>query len=568
LLFDRRLAIHEMKEYSRVRPELNIAEVQEALAVALGEREAIVFRDRRFSYAAWNERTRRLCNHLRSLGLGCHRPRSQLQGWESGQDHLALYLYNGNEYLEGMLGAFKARVAPFNVNYRYVDDELIYLLNNARTRAIVFHGEFAPRVQAVRDRVPTLEYFIQVEDGSGEALIPGAVEYEAALQSSSAERPDVEWSPDDLYILYTGGTTGMPKGVLWRQSDILFSALGGGMHASLEALVEAASAGGMRMLPAAPFMHGAGHWIAFTALNGGHTCIIQDEVKRLDPKDVWGVCQREGVNFLQIVGDAFARPLLDELEHGGYDLAALQILLSGGAPLNAALKAQFLQHLPDLTVVDGLGSSETGGQGSHLSNRASGAATGRFNPGPDNVIVDESLSRVLEPGHDGMGWWAKRGRVPLGYLDDEAKTQKTFVTIGADRYAVPGDRARHLADGSVELHGRDSVTINSGGEKIFAEEVEHAIKQHPAVYDAVVAGRPSERWGSEVVAVVRVRDGMSVSERELIESCAAHLARYKLPKAVLFRDEIVRSPSGKADYRWAKLQAAESTADGDAGDSA
>ncbi|MAT83073.1 MAG: acyl-CoA synthetase [Gammaproteobacteria bacterium] len=535
--------------------ELNIATLQEAIAETIGDREALVFRDRRFSYAQWNERTRRLGNYLHGLGLGCHTPRADLDGWASGQDHLALYLYNGNEYLEGMLGAYKARVAPFNVNYRYVDDELVYLLNDAGARAIVYHAEFAPRVAAVRDRVPTLEHLLQVSDDSGNALLPGAVDYEAALADSSPERPDVEWSPDDLYILYTGGTTGMPKGVLWRQSDILFSALGGGAHESLASLVEAAGNGGMRMLPAAPFMHGAGHWIAFTALNGGHTCIIQDDVKRLDPKDIWGVCERERVNFLQIVGDAFGRPLLDELERGDYDLSALQILLSGGAPLNASLKAQFLEHVPHLAVIDGLGSSETGGQGSHISSKDAGAATGRFTPGPDNVIVDESLSRVLEPGHEDLGWWAKRGRVPLGYLGDEAKTKKTFVTIDGVRYAIPGDRARHLADGTVELHGRDSVTINSGGEKIFAEEVEHAIKQHPAVYDAVVTGRPSERWGSEVVAVVRLKDGMQASEAELIESCGAHLARYKLPKAVVFRDEIARSPSGKADYRWARAQA-------------
>jgi fatty-acyl-CoA synthase len=543
-----------------VQQELNIAELQEALGAEFPEREALVFRNRRFTYGQWNERTRRLGNYLHGLGLGCHRPRGELAGWESGQDHLALYLYNGNEYLEGMLGAYKARVAPFNVNYRYVDDELVYLLNDSGARAIVYHAEFAPRLDAVRDRVPSLEHFIQVADDSGEALLPGAVDYEAALADSSARRPDVEWSPDDLYILYTGGTTGMPKGVLWRQSDILFAALGGGAHTSLDDILAAAQQGGMRMLPAAPFMHGAGHWIAFTALNGGHTCIIQDDVKRLDPADIWSVCEREQVNFLQIVGDAFGRPLLDELERGSYDLSALQILLSGGAPLNASLKQAFLEHVPHLSVVDGLGSSETGGQGSHISSRDAGAATGRFTPGPDNVIVDESMTRVLEPGHDGLGWWAKRGRVPLGYLGDEAKTQKTFVTIDDARYAIPGDRARHLSDGTVELHGRDSVTINSGGEKIFAEEVEHAIKSHPAVYDAVVTGRPSERWGNEVVAVVRLRDGMQASESELIEACGAHLARYKLPKAVVFRDEILRSPSGKADYRWAKEQAAEGQA--------
>jgi len=537
------------------RPEINIADAQEAIAAAIPEREAIVFRNRRFTYAQWNERTRRLGNHLISQGLGCYKPRSELAGWESGQDHLALYLHNGNEYLEGMLGAYKARVAPFNVNYRYVDDELVYLLNNARTRAIVFHAEFAPRLAAIRAQVPSLEHFIQVQDESNAPLLSGAVEYEAVLASASPERPAVEWSPDDLYILYTGGTTGMPKGVLWRQSDILFSALGGGAHASLDALVEAARLGSMKILPAAPFMHGAGHWIAFTALNGGNTCVIQSEVKRLDAADVWGVCEREQVNFLQIVGDAFARPLLDELDRHPYDLAPLRILLSGGAPLNASLKAHFLQHIPHLNVIDGLGSSETGGQGSHISTKDTGATTGRFMPGADNVILDENLTRVLEPGHEGMGWWAKRGRVPLGYLDDAEKSRKTFITLEGLRYAVPGDRARHLADGTVELHGRDSVTINSGGEKIFAEEVEHALKQHPAVYDAVVAGRPSERWGSEVVGIVRLKAGQSVDAAELIESISAHLARYKLPKAIVFRDEILRSPSGKADYRWAREQA-------------
>jgi fatty-acyl-CoA synthase len=542
------------------RPEVSIATAQEAIAAAIPERPAIVFRDRRFTYADWNERTRRLANHLIGLGLGCHTPRSALPGHASGQDHLGLYLYNGNEYLEGMLGAYKARVAPFNVNYRYVDEELVYLLNNARTRGLIYHAEFAPRVAAIRAQVPTLEFLLQVADDSGEPLLPGAMEYEAALAAASPAAPRVESSPDDLYILYTGGTTGMPKGVLWRQSDILFAALGAGAHSSLGALVAAARNGGMRMLPAAPFMHGAGHWIAFSALNGGHTCVIQSDVKRLDGRDIWGTCAAEQVNFLQIVGDAFARPLLDELDTAArsdrpYSLPALQILLSGGAPLNASLKNQFLGHFPALNVIDGLGSSETGGQGSHVSTREAGATTGRFMPGPDNVIVDADMTRVLAPGHEGMGWWAKRGRVPLGYLDDAEKSARTFIDIAGERYAVPGDRARQLADGSVELHGRDSVTINSGGEKIFAEEVEHALKAHPDVYDAVVAGRPSERWGSEVVGIVRLKPGSSVSAAALIQALDGHLARYKLPKDIVFRDEIVRSPSGKADYRWAREQA-------------
>lgn len=542
------------------RLEVSIATAQEAIAAAIPEREAIVFRDRRLTYGEWNSRTRRLANHLTELGLGCHTPRASLSGWESGQDTLALYLYNGNEYLEGMLGAYKARVAPFNVNYRYVDDELVYLLNNARTRALLYHAEFAPRVARIRDQIPTLRHLLQVSDDSGEPLLPGALAYEDALAAASDQPPPVASSPDDLYILYTGGTTGMPKGVLWRQSDILAAALGGGTHVSLDALVAAARGGGMRMLPAAPFMHGAGHWIAFSALNGGHTCVIQSDVRRLDAVDIWSTCVRERVNFLQIVGDAFAQPLLDELDRArdagtSYALPALQILLSGGAPLNAARKAEFLAHLPALNVIDGLGSSETGGQGSHVSTQATGAATGRFQPGPDNVIVDPDMTRVLAPGHDGIGWWAKRGRVPLGYLDDPEKSRRTFIDIDGERFSVPGDRARHLADGTVELLGRDSVTINSGGEKIFAEEVEHALKQHPDVYDAVVAGRPSDRWGSEVVGVVQLKPGREVSAADLIAALEGHLARYKLPKAIVFRAEIVRSPSGKADYRWAREQA-------------
>ncbi|MFM8353735.1 MAG: acyl-CoA synthetase [Gammaproteobacteria bacterium] len=542
------------------RLEVSLATAQEAIGAAIPDREAIVFRDRRFTYAEWNARTRRLAHHLVQWGLGCHTPRASLSGWESGQDTLALYLYNGNEYLEGMLGAYKARVAPFNVNYRYVEDELVYLLNNARTRALMYHAEFAPRVARIREQIPTLQYLLQVADDSGEALLPGAIDYEHALAAGSDQPAPVTSSPDDLYILYTGGTTGMPKGVLWRQSDILAAALGGGVHTSLDALVAAARNGGMRMLPAAPFMHGAGHWIAFSALNGGHTCVIQSDVRRLNAVDIWSTCVRERVNFLQIVGDAFAQPLLDDLDRARaagtpYPLAALQILLSGGAPLNAARKAEFIAHLPALNVIDGLGSSETGGQGSHVSTQATGAATGRFQPGPDNVIVDPDMTHVLAPGHEGMGWWAKRGRVPLGYLDDAEKSRRTFIDIGGERFSVPGDRARHLADGTVELLGRDSVTINSGGEKIFAEEVEHALKQHPDVYDAVVAGRPSDRWGSEVVGIVQLKSGRALSATDLIAALEGHLARYKLPKAIVFRSEIVRSPSGKADYRWAREQA-------------
>ena len=252
--------------------------------------------------------------------------------------------------------------------------------------------------------------------------------------------------------------------------------------------------------------------------------------------------------------------VLDAMATGPHDLSGLASILSGGAPLNAALKAEFLAHLPHLVLIDGIGSSEAGGQGSLITTASTGASTGRFLPGPDNAILAEDLSAPLPPGHEGIGWWAKTGPIPLGYLGDEEKTKKTFVTVQGIRYSVPGDRARLLADGAIELHGRDSVTINSGGEKIFAEEVEHAIKHHPGVYDAVVAGRPSERWGQEVVAIVRIRDGHAVSEQVLLEECARHIARYKHPKQFIFVTDIQRSPSGKADYRWAKEQALAASA--------
>ena len=539
----------------------NLGTISEIVADAVPDREALVWRDRRFTYAELKARTRRLANHLVAAGLGCHTERDAIAGHESGQDHLALYLHNGNEYLEGMLGAFKARVAPFNVNYRYVEEELVYLLNDSRATGIVYHDCFADRVAAIRDQVPTLRVLLQVEDETAAELLPGAVRYEAALAAASENAPKVEPSPDDLYVLYTGGTTGMPKGVLWRQADILVAALGGRDAATgevletHEAFAARALEGGTRVLPAPPFMHGAGHWIALGAWHSGNTVIIQDAAERFDANDVIDVVQREAVNMLLIVGDAFGKPLIEALQRRDEALTSLLVLISGGAALNASYKAQLLERLPQLTIMDSIGSSEAGGQGSTVSTAETGSSTGRFMPGPGSVVVSEDLGEVLAPGHEGMGWWAKEGRVPLGYLGDAEKTARTFPVIDGVRYSVPGDRARLLEDGSIELHGRDSVTINSGGEKIFAEEVEHALKQHPDVWDAVVAGRPSERWGQEVVAIVQLREGASLDEASLLAECSTHLARYKLPKAFVAVDKVLRSPAGKADYRWAKEQA-------------
>src|SRR4051794_32138371 len=342
----------------------------------------------------------------------------------------------------------------------------------------------------------------------------------------------------------------MPKGVLWRNGDANVECFGGSAAPTIEEVVAAAD-GSLKALLAPPFMHGAGHWMAFRTWNMGGTIYVQSIRERLDPADIWELVERERLNFLLIVGDAFARPLLDQLDAVSYDLQSLTVLLSGGAPLSAGLKEEFLAHLPSLIIVDGLGSSEAGGQLAHVS-VGTMATTGTFAISPGNHVLSADLDSELEPGHEELGWLAKSGRLALGYLGDAAKTSRTYPVVDGVRYAVPGDRARLRADGVIELHGRDSVTINSGGEKIFAEEVEAAIKAHPGVYDCVVAGRPSERWGNEVVAVVRVREGHVVDEAALLTEAEKHIARYKLPKAFVFVTEIVRSPSGKADYRWAK----------------
>jgi len=542
--------------------EFNLAEISEAIAATIPDRECIVFRDRRLTWQQFTDRSRRLANVLVAHGLGCHQERGALQNFESGQDHLGLYLYNGNEYLEGMVGAYKARVAPFNVNYRYVENELIYLLNDADCRALIYHARFAPMLAKIRGELPDLQLLIQVADESGHALLPGAVDYEAILQQASPQRPQLEWSADDLYILYTGGTTGFPKGVLWRQEDIFFGALGGSpligpKLESVEAVVAAASIGSGRSLPAPPFMHGAAHWMAFLTWHQGGTVIIQNRTDRLDPDDIWSTLEREQVRFLTIVGDAFGRPLLDQLERKTYDLSNFNVLLSGGAILTPALKHEFTTRIPHLMIIDAFGASETGGQGTQTSMAGSEVTSGRFRMNDDTMVMKQDLSGPLTPGAPESGWIARRGHVPLGYFKDAEKTARTFPVIGGVRYAVPGDHATVTADGSITVLGRGSVCINSGGEKIYPEEVEQALKHHPSVYDAVVVGTPNERFGQQVSAVVQARDGEIPNEQELIEFCAQHLARYKLPRIILYVDEMVRSPSGKADYRWAKKFAYE-----------
>ncbi|MGZ8813401.1 MAG: acyl-CoA synthetase [Mycobacterium sp.] len=547
-------------------PPCTVPAAADAVAAVIGDRDLVVQGGRRYTYAQIVERSNRLASYLHSRGLGAKTERSELAGHEVGQDLLGIYAYNGPEYVESMLGSWRARVAPFNVNYRYVKNELQYLLEDSGATALVYHATFAPRVADVKRALPRLRVLIQIADDSGNDLVHGAVDYDSIVKSGSSEPPPVEPSPDDLYVLYTGGTTGMPKGVLWRQHDIFMTSFGGRNMAtgeltqSYDEIAKRVQENpGTKIFTLPPLMHGAAQWSVMTALTTGQTVVFSETPSRFDADEVVATVEREKVLAVQVVGDAMARPLADALERSSADLSSMAVVANGGALLTPTAKQRLIDVKPGLIVMDGVGSSETGIQMSHMS--APGAvSTGKFNAGPDTFVAAEELDSILEPGHDGIGWLAQRGFVPLGYKGDEAKTAKTFPVIDGVRFSIPGDRARHLADGGIELLGRESQTINSGGEKIFVEEVETALLSHPAVADVVVSGRPSERWGQEVVAIVALLDGASADAQELIDHASNSIARYKLPKAVVFRPVIERSPAGKADYRWAREQAISGSA--------
>ncbi len=542
---------------------MNLGLAQQAIAARNPDRECIVTPTRRLTYRQVAERARRLANVLHAHGLGCHRARAELAGHESGQDHLGVYMLNCPEYIEGMLGAFLARVAPFNVNYRYVDDELLYLLTDSDAAALVYQARYAPTLARIRDRLPALRVLLQVADDSGEALLPGALDYEQALAGASDAMPPVEPSPDDLYILYTGGTTGAPKGVLWRQEDIFHGAMTGGPPGmpgppTVEEVAENATVNGgfMRVMTTPPLMHGAAQWLGFGAIHQGGTVVLQGKPEKFDPEEVLGLVEREGCNTLTMVGDAFARPLVEELRRGSYDLSRLFIIGSGGAILSPHMKEALLEFVPHAMVVDGFGASETGAHGSHATRAGDAPQTGKFAM-MNTLILKQDLSGPLDEGAQESGWVARSGHVPLGYYKDAAKTAKTFPTIGGVRYAVPGDHAVFNPDGSINVLGRGSVCINSGGEKIYPEEVEQVLRKHPAVYDAVVVGTPDERFGERVTAVIQPRAGETLDQADLAEFAGRHLARYKLPRTIVLVDEMVRSPSGKPDYRWAKARGME-----------
>ena len=523
--------------------EFNLADLWEAVVDTVPDREALVCGDRRLTFAQSDERANRLAHSLTERGVRVG-------------DNVALFLYNGTEYLETMIAAFKVRAVPVNVNYRYVEEELRYLLTDSQATAIVVHRSLAPRLSAIRADLPALRAVFVVDDGSDEPLDGlDANDYEAALAAASPDRDFPPRSADDLYILYTGGTTGMPKGVMWRHEDIFFGAFGGGglgnNISAPEEIIQRASAGTTRCLPACPFMHGTAHWLAFGALYTGGTVIIDDR-RHLDPEHVWQLIADERVNFLVFVGDAMGRPLAEALDRlpPSVDLSKLVILVSGGAILSPSVKRELATKLPHAIIIDGIGASETGSQGQMIvSKDGEIPSQPRFAMTDDNTVLDDDL-RPAAVGK--VGKLARRGHIPIGYFNDPEKSAATFPVVDGVRWSVPGDHARIEADGTITVLGRGSVSINTGGEKVYPEEVEGALKSHPDVFDAVVVGVPDTRWGERVVAVVQPRPGTHVTLDALSAHIRTHLAAYKAPRATVEVDQIVRSPSGKPDYRWAK----------------
>lgn len=521
----------------------NLYDLFAVVAGAVPDRDAVVERRRHLTYRDLDDRVRRLAAVLAREGVGAG-------------DHVGLHLHNSSLYLEGMLAAFLLRAVPVNVNYRYVADELRYVFEDAELVAALHEPAFTEVVEEVRPDLPSLRTTL-----ARGAALDATVAATAPLDPAAVPGR----SGDDHYVLYTGGTTGRPKGVVWRHEDIFFGALGGGGQPPVEApeqLAERAPSGRARMLPACPFMHGSAHWMAFSTLFTGGTVVIDPE-PGFDPARLWSLVAAERVTFLVIVGDAFARPLVEAVADrpAGEDLSSLTVILSGGAILSPTVKDALLQRLPGCMVVDGFGASETGGQGQMVAVPGGHDAHPRFSMDPQTTVLDDDFRPVV-PGSGVVGWLARKGRVPLGYHNDPVKTAATFPVVDGVRWAVPGDLATIEDDGTITVFGRGSVSINTGGEKVHPEEVESTLKAHPAIFDAVVVGVPDERWGQRVAAVVELRAGVDrpPSVEELGAHARASLAGYKVPRSVVVVDEIVRSPSGKADYRWARATA-EAAAD-------
>jgi acyl-CoA synthetase (AMP-forming)/AMP-acid ligase II len=530
----------------------------DAVAAKVGDRACIISPTEVRSYREVHERAERIAGFLHARGMGANRSRDTLCGWESGQDHLALYLGNGSPYVETMLGALRSRVVPVNVNYHYVASELAQLLEVSACTGIVYDADLAPVLAEVVPALPTMKVLIQV--GGTNLVIPGSVAFDE-VAGSCIDDPGPLPEPSDLCIICTGGTTGLPKAVLWRQDDLIWSTIGdrhgftGARIGSLADIGEVAQNAGLRTLIGPPLMHFAGFGIALFMVMTGGTIVFASPPRGMDAAAIWQTVEREAVNVLMMVGDAFGRPLLDELRSGTYDTTSLSLIMSGAARLSLDVKRGLTEMLGPVLLSEGVGSSESGVLGRALG--ADQGQAGVFVAGKHTGIVDENKERFLGRDDDSSGWLAGFGPVPLGYLGDEAKTAATFFDIDGRRCTVAGDRARWLPDGSIELLGRDSTTINTGGEKVFSDEVERALMHHDVVREAIVVGRPSARWGEEVVGIVVAEGDQQIDVDDVLTECGRHVARYKLPKQLIVVDALRRSPIGKPDYAWAKTIAAD-----------
>jgi len=532
--------------------EWTLGAVLDAIAAVVPDRVMTVCGERRSTYAESADRSRRLANYLAAKGFGVHRERDTLQQWECGQDRVALIMHN-DLYPDMVIGCLKARVAPVNINYHYTPREIAELLDHVKPRGVIYHRSLGARFA---DVLPPdgAELMVSIDDGSGAPELPGAVDLEEVLAQGDNDEP-ISPSPDDVIMICTGGTTGRPKGVLWRQADMYVLSMNGADHESVDEIHEKVRNGGAPWYAVSPLMHAAGMWTAFAALMNGLTVILYDNRTKFDAVTVLETVQREKVGLMTMVGDAYAGPLVEELQRRSYGLSSLFAIGTGGAATNPKHQRALLEAMPKITLINGYGSSETGNMAFGHSQHGQQRDTFQFREG--GLVLSDDYSGFLEPGDPEIGWVARSGRIPLGYFGDEPATLRTFPVVHGTRVVISGDRASVEVDGTLRLFGRDSLVVNTGGEKVFVEEVEEVLRAHPDVADALVVGRPSERWGEELVALVEPRGGVHVTQEPLQQHCTSHLARFKLPKDYILVEHVHRLGNGKADYRWAKRQATQ-----------
>jgi 3-oxocholest-4-en-26-oate---CoA ligase len=534
--------------------EWTIGAVLDAIADADPDRLMTVCGTHRSTFGESAERTRRLANFLAGRGLGAHRERAELANWECGQDRVALIMHN-DLYPDMVIGSLKARTVPVNVNYNYAPREVAELLDYLRPRAVIYHRSFGSKFADVLP--PSFaDVMISVDDDSSAPQLPGAIRLEDALAQGDTDH-DIASSPDDVMMVCTGGTTGRPKGVMWRQSDTYVVSMNGADHDSVDEIHAKLGFQGQPWFAVSPLMHAAGMWTAFAGLLNGLPIVLYDKT-RFDPCAVLETAAREKVGMMTMVGDAYAAPLVEELRNGSYDLSSMYAIGTGGAATNPKHQRALLELLPQITLINGYGSSETGNVGFGRSQHGEQKDTFELREGA--LVLSENYGRFLQPGEQEVGFVARAGRIPLGYFDDEAATRKTFPVVDGQRVVISGDRGSLAADGSLQLFGRDSLVVNTGGEKVFVEEVEEVLRAYAGVSDALVVGRPSERWGEELVALVALQPDMKgavITSEQLHSQCTSHLARFKAPKEFIIVDQVRRLGNGKPDYRWAKATAVQ-----------